>query len=54
MKIGRKGWFIDADIIVKQTSDLENFILTGEMIVKENDMSVFKKKWDQKIPRNGL
>lgn len=54
MKIGREGWWIDADIIVTQTSDLENFQIVGEMAIKENDEQVFHKEWDQKIKRHGL
>ncbi|MEA0563098.1 CocE/NonD family hydrolase [Lysinibacillus irui] len=54
MKIGREGWWIDADIIVTQTSDLENFKIVGEMAIKENDEQVFHKEWDQKIKRHGL
>jgi len=54
MKIGREGWVIDADITVRQTSDLDNFILTGEMKVKENGSDVFEKEWNRKISRNGL
>lgn len=54
MKMGREGWWIEADIIVTQTSDKENFMIIGEMDVKENDQPVFNKKWDKKIERFGL
>ncbi|MEH7746634.1 CocE/NonD family hydrolase, partial [Neobacillus drentensis] len=54
MRIGREGWWIDADITVTQTSDGENFIIVGEMDVKENDEPAFQKNWDQKIKRVGL
>lgn len=54
MKVGREGWITDADIVVTQTSDKENFYLTGEMTVKENDKLAFSKKYSQKIERNGL
>lgn len=54
MRIGREGWWIDADITVTQTSDAENFMIVGEMDVKENDRPAFHKNWDQKIERLGL
>ncbi|UZN00742.1 hypothetical protein OL548_15495 [Lysinibacillus sp. MHQ-1] len=54
MKIGREGWWIDADITVTKTSTLENFQIIGEMAIKENDKQVFHKEWDQKIKRHGL
>lgn len=54
MKVGREGWWIDADIVVTQRSDADNFILSGKMDVTENGEPYFSKEWDQKIPRNGL
>ncbi|MGE7834974.1 CocE/NonD family hydrolase [Viridibacillus arvi] len=54
MRIGREGWWIEADITVTQNSDAENFMIVGEMDVKENDRPVFHKNWDQKIERLGL
>lgn len=54
MKIGREGWWIDADITVTKTSDQENFQIVGEMAIKENDKQVFHKEWNQKIKRHGL
>ncbi|MDD3142146.1 MAG: CocE/NonD family hydrolase, partial [Lachnospiraceae bacterium] len=54
MKIGREGWWIDANIVVSQTSDKEQFFITGTMEMKENDILVFQKDWDQKVGRQGL
>ncbi|WP_285398152.1 CocE/NonD family hydrolase [Lysinibacillus sp. fls2-241-R2A-57] len=54
MKIGRDGWWIDANITITKTSDQENFKIVGEMDIKENDKYAFHKKWDQKIERFGL
>ena len=54
MKIGREGWWIDADITISQSADLDNFYLVGEMDIKENNLPAFHKKWDQKIKRVGL
>jgi len=54
MRIGREGWWIDADITVTQTSDAENFMIVGEMDVKENGRPAFHKNWNQKIERSGL
>jgi len=54
MKIGREGWWIDADITVTKTSDLEDFRIVGEMAIKENDKQIFHKEWDQKMKRHGL
>lgn len=54
MKLGRDGWWTNADIVTTQTSDLEFFYLTGTMKVTLNGQDVFKKKWDTKVPRNGM
>lgn len=54
MKIGREGWWIDADITISQSADLDYFYLVGEMDIKENNDPAFHKKWDQKIKRVGL
>ncbi|KOS63601.1 CocE/NonD family hydrolase [Lysinibacillus agricola] len=54
MKIGRDGWWIDANITITKTSDQENFRIVGDMDIKENDRYAFQKKWDQKIERFGL
>lgn len=54
MRLGRDGWMTDADIVVTQTSDIENFYITGYMKVKENDEEVFDRKYDFKVKRNGL
>lgn len=54
MKIGREGWWIEADIVTKQTGDLENFYLETDMDVTENGKEVFNKRWDEKVERNGL
>lgn len=54
MRIGRDGWWIEALIQTKQTADLQNFYITGEMVVTENDQPAFTKTWDQSIKRLGL
>lgn len=54
MKVGREGWWVDADIEVTQTADKENFYITGFMDVKENEDKVFRKEYDFKIDRRGL
>ena len=54
MKVGREGWWIDADITVTQQANKTDFILTGEMHVTENQKPFFDKKWNQRIPRHGL
>lgn len=54
MKIGRENCMMDADIILTQTSDKENFYIKGTMEVKENDDLVFNKNYDCKIKRNSL
>lgn len=54
MKVGREGWWIDADIVVTQTSDKDYFYLKGEMDVTENETPAFNRKWDRKIKRNGM
>ncbi len=54
MKIGRKDWIIDADIVTHLCGDNEKFYLSASMDVKENGNQVFEKSWDEKIPRIGL
>jgi hypothetical protein len=54
MKIGREGWWTDADIVVSMRGDLTHFILDAEMKVRENGKLVFEKTWDERIPRLGL
>lgn len=54
MKLGREGWWTNADIVVSQSADKENFIIQGDMKVSENDKVVFTKVWDKKIKRNGM
>ena len=54
MRLGREGWWTDTDIVITQTSDLENFYITGKMETRENEQSVLEKKWDYKVQRNGL
>lgn len=54
MKLGRDGWWTNSDIVTTQTADLKYFYLTGTMNVTLNGKEIFKKKWDTKIPRNGL
>jgi hypothetical protein len=54
MRIGREGWWIDADITVTQRSNEFNFIIDGEMHVTENGKKFFDKSWDRTILRNGL
>lgn len=54
MRIGREGWWTNADITTTQTSDKEYFYITGQMDVSENEQHVYTKKWDQKIKRNGM
>ena len=54
MKLGREGWIIDADIITRQTGDLENFYLYARMDVRENGEIAFSKEWNEAVPRIGL
>ncbi|HHW95353.1 MAG TPA: CocE/NonD family hydrolase [Mogibacterium sp.] len=54
MKNGREGWLIDCDIEVTMTSDLENFYMKGFMDAKINDEHVFRREYDETIPRNGI
>ncbi len=54
MKIGRKNWMTDADIVTELKGDMENFYITARMDIKENDASVFHKVWEEKVPRKGL
>ncbi len=54
MKLGRDGWWTNADIVTTQTGDIEFFYLTGTMVVTLNGKEIFIKEWDTKVPRNGL
>lgn len=54
MRMGREGWWTDTDIFVSMRGDKENFYVTAEMKSKENGEQIFEKKWNEKIPRNGI
>ena len=54
MRNGREGWFIDCDIDMVQTSDLENFYIRGTMDAEINGEKVFHRDYDETIPRNGI
>lgn len=54
MRIGREGWWTNADIWTTQSSDQHYFYLQGQMDVSENEEHVYTKKWEKKIPRNGM
>lgn len=54
MRIGREGWWTNADITTTQTSDKDYFYITGQMDVSENEQPIYTKNWDQKIKRNGM
>ena len=54
MKNGREGWLTSCDIVVTETSDLENFYITGYMDASINGEHVFHRDYDYKVKRNGL
>ena len=54
MRIGRDGWMIDADIRTTQSSTAEEFIITVDMDITENDEPAFTRSWTERVPRNGL
>lgn len=54
MRLGREGWWTEANILTSLRGDAENFLLYSEMTVTENDKEVFKKEWKDTIPREGL
>ncbi|MBV7390617.1 CocE/NonD family hydrolase [Enterococcus sp. ALS3] len=54
MRIGREGWWTNAEITTTQTSDKEYFYITGEMNVTENEEPIYATTWDKKIKRNGM
>ena len=55
MKIGREGWLANADIITEQKADKNNFYITCDMVIHENEEAepVFKHCWETVVPRNG-
>jgi len=54
MRMGREGWWTESDIFVSMKGDKEFFYVSIEMTTKENEEHVFEKKWEEKIPRNGI
>ena len=54
MRMGREGWWTEANIVTSLSGDAENFFATSEMVVTENDEEVLTRTWDEKIPREGL
>lgn len=51
MKIGRQGWWTEADVTLDMKSDLTHFIVEGRMIVCFNGKQVMDKAWRKRIPR---
>nr|WP_241391455.1 CocE/NonD family hydrolase [Serratia proteamaculans]ULG18694.1 hydrolase [Serratia proteamaculans] len=51
MRIGREGWWTEAEIVLEMRSDLTHFIVSGNMKVKFNGESVCDKDWQQRIAR---
>ncbi|MCU5775466.1 CocE/NonD family hydrolase [Erwiniaceae bacterium BAC15a-03b] len=51
MKIGREGWWTEADIVLEMRSDLTHFIVSGTMKVTFNGEAVADKVWNQRIAR---
>lgn len=54
MKLGREGWWTQADIVVSMSGDATHFNVKADMDVYENDKPVLNRKWDEKILRSGL
>lgn len=51
LKIGRKGWWTETDVVLEMRNDLTHFIVTGEMKVQHNGEAVFLQRWDRRIAR---
>ncbi|MBF6638159.1 CocE/NonD family hydrolase [Rouxiella silvae] len=51
MKMGREGWWIEAEITLEMRSDLTHFIVSGDMVVSLNGEEEFTKYWHQRIAR---
>lgn len=51
MKIGREGWWTEADVVLELRSDLTHFILDAGMAVTFNGQPVADKNWQRRIPR---
>ncbi|MEN0613897.1 CocE/NonD family hydrolase [Klebsiella indica] len=51
MKIGREGWWTQADVALTLRGDKDDYLISGEMTVTHNDQSVWHRCWEQRIPR---
>lgn len=51
MRIGREGWWTEAEIVLEMRSDLTHFMVSGNMKVKFNGEPVCDKEWQQRIAR---
>jgi putative CocE/NonD family hydrolase len=54
MRLGREGWWTEADIVTSMSCDRDNFFVKSKMTVKENGSEVMAREWDDKVPRVGL
>jgi len=50
-RMGREGWMFDIDTVTILKSDLDQFILTARVEVKENGQSAFVREWNRTFPR---
>ncbi|MBU9826610.1 CocE/NonD family hydrolase [Rahnella perminowiae] len=51
MKMGREGWWMEAEITLELRSDLTHFIVSGDMVVSLNGEEEFTKYWHERIAR---
>ncbi|MFP1915294.1 CocE/NonD family hydrolase [Lonsdalea quercina] len=51
MKMGREGWWTEAEITLELRGDLTHFIVTADMRIQHNGQEAFNRQWDRRIPR---
>jgi hypothetical protein len=54
MRIGREGWWTEADIVTLMSCDSTDFFVSSKMTLKENGVEALVREWHDKSPRVGL
>jgi putative CocE/NonD family hydrolase len=54
LRMGREGWWTQSDFVTSMSCDIANFYVKSKMTVRENDVEILSKEWDDKVPRVGL
>ena len=52
--MARGTWSVSIDTRTRVTSTREEFRVEAELRAREGDREVFARRWDERIPRQGI